>query len=57
MFIDLKCQLFCAVAANIVHKVSLEQIGDFLLLLLRNFSQIREQLNKRLVVNLQKFLA
>ena len=32
MSIDLKGQSFCAVAANIVLKVSLEQIGESLLL-------------------------
>ena len=38
MSIDLKCQLFCAIAANIVPRVSLEQAGDSLSLLLRQFS-------------------
>ena len=36
MSIDLKCQSFCAVAANIVGKM--EQLGDSLSLLLRQFS-------------------
>ena len=37
MSIDLKYQSFCEVAANIVRKVSLEQVGDSLSLL-RQFS-------------------
>ena len=36
MSIDLKCQSFCTVAANIVGKM--EQVGDSLSLLLRQFS-------------------
>ena len=35
MSIDLKCQLFHALSASIVHKVSLEHVGDSLSVLLR----------------------
>ena len=38
MSVDLKCKSFCAVAASIVRKVSLEQVSDSLSLLLRQFS-------------------
>ena len=33
----LKCQSICAVAINIIHKKSLEQVGDLLSLLFRQF--------------------